>query len=58
MTFANEPYGELRVEKVSNTGEPLAGVTFQIKHIETGWAQTGVTEPSGAVQFSNLKPGA
>lgn len=58
VTFANEPYGELRVEKVSNTGEPLAGVTFQIKHIETGWAQTGVTEPGGAVQFSNLKPGA
>lgn len=58
VTFANEPYGELRVEKVSNTGEPLAGVTFQIKHIETGWTQTGVTEPGGAVQFSNLKPGA
>lgn len=58
VTFSNEPYGELRVEKVSNTGEPLAGVTFQIKHIETGWMQTGVTEPGGAVQFSNLKPGA
>ena len=58
VTFANEPYGELRVEKISNTGEPLAGVTFQIKHIETGWTQTGVTEPGGAVQFSNLKPGA
>ena len=58
VTFANEPYGELRVEKISNTGESLAGVTFQIKHIETGWTQTGVTEPGGAVQFSNLKPGA
>ena len=58
VTFSNAPYGELRVEKVSNTGEPLVNVTFQITHIETGWTKNGVTEPGGAVQFTNLKPGA
>ena len=58
VTFDNDPYGELRVEKVSNTGEKLAGVHVQIKHIESGRTYSGFTEPSGAVQFTNLKPGA
>ena len=58
LTFDNEPYGELRVEKISDTGEKLAGVTIQIKHIESGRTYSGVTEPGGAVQFTGLKPGA
>ena len=58
LTFENEPYGDLRVEKSSDTGENLAGVKVQIKHIETGRTYTGVTEAGGAVQFTELKPGA
>ena len=58
VTFDNDPYGELRVEKISNTGEKLAGVHVQIKHIESGRTYSGYTEPGGAVQFTKLKPGA
>ena len=36
VTFTNAPYGSLRVEKRSDTGDALSGVTIQIKHIETG----------------------
>ena len=36
VTFENAPYGSLRVEKLSDTGDRLEGVTIQIKHIETG----------------------
>ncbi len=58
VTFDNDPYGELRVEKVSDTGEKLPGVHIQIKHIESGRTYSGYTEPGGAVQFTKLKPGA
>ena len=58
VTFDNDPYGELRVEKISNTGEKLAGVHVQIKHIESGRTYSGFTAPRGVVQFTNLKPGA
>ncbi len=46
------------MEKVSDTGEKLAGVTIQIKHIESGKTYTGTTEESGAIEFTELKPGA
>ena len=36
LTFTNAPYGSIRVEKRSNTGDALSGVTIQIKHIATG----------------------
>ena len=36
MTFTNAPYGSIRVQKMSDTGDALSGVTIQIKHIETG----------------------
>jgi len=58
LTYDNEPYGDLRIEKISDTGDRLAGVTIQIKHIETGTVYTGVTEESGAIEFTGLKPGA
>ena len=58
LTFDNDPFGELRVEKYSDTGEGLAGVVVQIKHIESGRTYSGTTEPGGAVQFSELTPGA
>ena len=58
LTFDNEPFGSLRVEKTSDTGEKLAGVTIQIKHIESGRTYTGKTEETGAIEFTELKPGA
>ena len=58
VTFENQPYGDLRVEKFSDTGEGLAGVQVQIKHIESGRTYSGATEPGGAVQFTGLLPGA
>ena len=58
VTFENAPYGRLRVEKVSDTGDRLEGVTIQIKHIETGTTYTQKTEAGGAAVFTDLKPGA
>ena len=58
LTYDNEPFGSLRIEKVSDTGEKLPGVHIQIKHIESGRTYSGYTEPGGAVQFTKLKPGA
>jgi hypothetical protein len=55
-TFYNDPYGNLRVEKYSDTGEPLKGVTIQIKHIATGETRSAQTGPGGAVEFTELKP--
>ena len=57
LTFWNEPYGNLRVEKRSDTGEGLEGVTVQIKNIVTGTTQTGQTGPGGVIEFTGLKPG-
>ena len=57
VTSWNAAYGNLRVEKISNTGEPLEGVTIQIKHIESGETQTGKTGTAGVVTFDGLKPG-
>ena len=56
LTFWNAPYGSLRVEKRSDTGDALSGVTIQIKHIETGETRTGQTR-SGVVVFDELAPG-
>ncbi|WP_338148058.1 SpaA isopeptide-forming pilin-related protein [Flintibacter muris] len=56
VTFYNDPYGNLRVEKYSDTGEPLKGVTIQIKHIATGETRSAQTGPGGAVEFTELKP--
>ena len=57
LTFTNKPYGNLRVEKYSDTGEPLAGVTVQIKNLETGETQSGQTGPDGSIEFTQLAPG-
>ena len=57
VTFWNAPYGNIRVEKISDTGEPLEGVTIQIKHIESGETQTGKTSGAGVIEFDGLKPG-
>ena len=56
LTFWNAPYGSLRVEKRSNTGDALSGVTIQIKHIETGETRTSQTN-NGVIVFDELAPG-
>ena len=56
LTFWNAPYGSLRVEKRSDTGDALSGVTIQIKHIETGETRTEQTR-NGVVVFDELAPG-
>lgn len=56
VTFTNAPYGSLRVEKRSDTGDALSGVTIQIKHIETGETRTEQTR-SGVAFFDQLAPG-
>lgn len=56
LTFWNAPYGSLRVEKRSDTGDALSGVTIQIKHIETGESRTGQTN-NGVIVFDELAPG-
>ena len=56
VTFTNAPYGSLRVEKRSDTGDALSGVTIQIKHIETGETRTGQTR-NGVIVFDKLAPG-
>ena len=58
LTYDNEPFGSLRIEKVSDTGDRLPGVTIQIKHIESGRTYSGKTEDTGAIEFTELKPGA
>ena len=58
LTYDNEPFGSLRIEKVSNTGDKLPDVTIQIKHIESGRTYSGKTEDTGAIEFTELKPGA
>ena len=57
VTCFNDPYGNLRVEKYSDTGEPLKGITIQIKHIATGETRSAQTGPDGAAEFTELKPG-
>ncbi len=58
ITFWNEPYGTLRIEKLSNTGAHLPGAMVQIKHIESGVTYTAETNFAGYAIFDEIKPGA
>jgi len=58
VTFFNDPYGTLRVQKLSDTGEYLEGVTVQVKNIETGAVYSEKTGPAGAAIFDELEPGS
>ena len=59
VDFENEPYGDLRIEKVDGaTGASLAGARIQVKHIESGATYTGITGTGGSYTFTELKPGA
>ena len=58
LTCWNEPYGTLRIEKLSDTGAHLSGAMVQIKHIESGVTYTAETNFAGYAIFDNIKPGA
>ena len=58
LTCWNEPYGTLRVEKLSDTGAHLPGAMVQIKHIESGVTYTAETNFAGSAIFDEIKPGA
>lgn len=58
LTCWNEPYGTLRIEKLSNAGAHLPGAMVQIKHIESGVTYTAETNFAGYAIFDNIKPGA
>ena len=58
LTCWNEPYGTLRIEKLSNTGAHLPGAMVQIKHIESGVTYTAETNFAGYAIFDEIKPGA
>ncbi|MBQ9719273.1 MAG: Cys-Gln thioester bond-forming surface protein [Oscillospiraceae bacterium] len=57
VTFVDAPYGKIRVEKFSDTGEALKGVTVQIKHIATGATQSAQTNSAGVAVFDLLPVG-
>ena len=58
VTYENAPYGNLRVEKSSDTGEALPGVTVQVKDIASGTTYTKKTGAGGAAIFNELRPAA
>ena len=58
LTCWNEPYGTLRIEKLSNAGAHLPGAMVQVKHIESGVTYTAETNFAGYAIFDEIKPGA
>lgn len=56
VTFYNDPFGYLRVQKLSNTGRYLSGVTVQVKNIGTGVVYTKKTTAAGVAVF-DVPPG-
>lgn len=58
VVFENEPYGNLCIEKTSNTGMNLPGALITITHIESGQRYTGETNSAGVAVFREIQPGA
>ena len=58
VTFYNDAYGSLRVEKRSDTGDLLPGAVVQIRHIESGTTYVQETNFAGCAFFDRIKPGA
>ena len=58
VTFFNDPYGSLRIEKKSDTGMNLPGAVITIEHIESGQTYTATTNTAGCAIFTEIKPGA
>lgn len=57
LTFYNDPYGSLRVQKLSDSGQYLSGVTIQAKNITTGAVYSAKTGAGGVAIF-HVAPGA
>ena len=58
VAFFNDPYGSLRIEKRSDTGEYLPGAVITIEHIESGLTFTQETGPAGVAVFGEIPLGA
>ena len=58
VTFFNDPYGSLRIEKRSNTGMNLPGAVITIEHIESGQTFTEETSSAGVAIFDQIPLGA
>ena len=58
VTFFNDPYGTLRIEKRSNTGQKLQGAVITIEHIESGQTFTQETSSAGVAIFDEIPLGA
>lgn len=58
VVFENEPYGNLRIEKASNTGMNLPGAMVTVTHIESGKTYSAETNSAGVAMFNKVKPGA
>ena len=56
VTYENAPYGNLRVEKSSDSGEALPDVTVQVKDIASGTVYTKKTGAGGVALFDELCP--
>ena len=58
VTFANEPYGDLRIEKIDGvSGESLAGAKIEVKNLSDGTTYSGTTKTGGSLNLTKLKPG-
>ena len=58
VTLFNDPYGTLRIEKRSNTGQKLQGAVITIEHIESGQTFTAETTSAGVAIFDEIPLGA
>ena len=58
VVFENEPYGNLRIEKTTNTGMNLPGAMVTVTHIESGKTYSAETNSAGVAMFNKVKPGA
>ena len=58
VTFFNDPYGTLRIEKKSNTGMNLPGAVITVEHIESGQTFTATTSSADVAIFDAIPLGA
>ena len=58
VTFFNDPYGSLRIEKKSDTGMNLPAAVITITHIESGQTFTQTTSSAGVAFFDEIPLGA
>ena len=59
VTFENEPYGALKVQKTSSPGNrPVAGAVFLARHLESGYQFTMTTGADGTATQERLRPGS